>query len=97
MTPNHWLALTAQKNGDGILFTSLYGMTFMLGCCPILSPGVARRQGHPRRECILGNDGTNKRMLCNLLSALSVVIIWLGEIGGRYVNGASYYGNATVC
>lgn len=32
---------------DGILFTSLYGMTFMLGCCPILSRGVARRREHP--------------------------------------------------
>ena len=45
---------------DGILFTSLYGMTFMLGCCPILSPGVARRQEHPYCKCILGNDGTHK-------------------------------------
>lgn len=71
-------ALSAIKWGvkDGILFNSLYRMTFMPGCCPILSPGVARRQERPHRECILGNDETDEwnPQLCHLLSAFNIVI-----------------------
>lgn len=71
-------ALWAIKWGvkDGILFNSLYRMTFMPGCCPILSPGVARRQERPHRECILGNDESDEwnPQLCHLLSAFNIVI-----------------------
>lgn len=61
---------------DGILFNSLYRMTFMPGCCPILSPGVARRQERPHCECILGNDESDEwnPQLCHLLSAFNIVI-----------------------
>lgn len=71
---------------DGILFTWLYGMTFMLGCCPILSPGVARRQQRPRCKRILGNDGTNKYILqiCNLSSAF--VLTWVNGNTAREEN-----------
>ncbi len=48
------------KAKDGIPSTSLYGMTFMLSCCPISTPGVARRQEPPHYKCILENDGTRK-------------------------------------
>lgn len=51
---------------------SLYRMTFMLGWCPILSPGVARRQEESYCQCILGNDETMTEFLrsvtCYLLS-----------------------------
>lgn len=57
---------------DGILCNSLYRMTFMLGWCPILSPGVARRQEDSYCQCILGNDETMAEFLrsvtCYLLS-----------------------------
>lgn len=77
------------RSKDGILFTSLYGMTFMLGCCPILSPGVARRQEHPHCKCILRNDETNEWILriCKLLSALNTVIIWVNEKAACLENG----------
>lgn len=67
---------------DGILFNSLYRMTFMPGCRPILSPGVARRQERPRRECILGNDESDEwnPQLCHLLSALTTVI---AQVNGK--------------
>lgn len=73
---------------DGFLFTSLHRVTFTLGCCPILSPGVARRQEHPHCKCILGNDGTNKIILqiCNLLCAFSIVITWVSETAACYEN-----------
>lgn len=67
---------------DGILFNSLYRMTFMPGCRPILSPGVARRQERPRRECILGNDESDEwnPQLCHLLSARTAVI---AQVNGK--------------
>lgn len=76
------------KAKDGILLTSLYGMTFMLSGCPILSPGVARRQEHPHYKCILGNDGTNKWILliCKLLTASHTVVMWVNGREGRNAN-----------
>lgn len=101
---SNWCQITNNpphtKARDGILFTSLRGMTFMLSCCPILSAGVARRQQHPHYNGILGNDGTNKRILpiCRLLSALNVAITWVSVRVGCYANGPlGHYGEDSLC
>lgn len=80
-----------EKAKDGILFTLLSGMTFMLGCCPILSLLVARRPEHPHCKCILGNDGSNKLILCNLLSAFNTVILWFNKMEEYHANGPSQW------
>lgn len=46
MSPNHRQAIIWGMEDD-ILFTSLRGTTFMLGCFLVSSSGVARRQDHP--------------------------------------------------
>lgn len=71
---------------DGFLFTSLHTVTFTLGCCPILSPGVARRQEHCK--CTLGNVGTNTIILqiCNLSCVFNIIITWVSEKAACYEN-----------
>lgn len=53
-------AIIKAKDGILFFFPRSERMTFMLGCRPILSPGVARRQEGPYSECILGNVGAIK-------------------------------------
>lgn len=66
-------------------------MTFMLSCWPLLSPGVARRQEHPHYQSILGKWWARKWNLpiCNLLSALRTVVMWVNEREGCYANVSS--------
>lgn len=83
--PNHQSLLSNVEAKDVLLC----GMTFMLSCRPILSPGVARRQEHPHCKRILGNDGTRKWILpiSGLLSAFQAVVL---RVNGRekcYANG----------
>lgn len=74
-TSNQYYEPQSEGVKDGILFNSLYRMTFMPGCRPILSPGVARRQ-NVLGECILGNDESDEwnPQPCHLLSAFTTVI-----------------------
>ena len=78
-----------MKVENGILCNSLSRMTFMLGWCPILSQGVARRQEDSYCQCILRNDETMTEFLRSVTYLLSASLLCGSMAQSRPVKGGS--------